>query len=195
MCLKKSEIVIDDKEESSDEEDDEDEDEDESDDGSTQMDETESVASVTVVGEDDEKEVDVLDTIEEEKVDTSRFLLELRALDRLNVVSPQDSLRLQATAFMGVAKDATRSPEDVISTPLPGETLAMFYARSRTSSSALLSPGNITPDTGVLAGEYWAGKAYGTSDNRGKMLRRDGFTLAEERYGTSRPFGCLWAHG
>ena len=28
-----------------------------------------------------------------------------------------------------------------------------------------------------------AGKAFGTSDNRGKMLRRDGFTLAEERYG------------
>ena len=50
----------------------------------------------------------------------------------------QDSLRSQATAFMGVAKDATRSPEDVISTPLPGETLAMFYARSRTSF--VLSP-------------------------------------------------------
>ena len=33
---------------------------------------------------------------------------------------------------MGVSKDAARSPEDVISTPLPGETLAMFYARSRT---------------------------------------------------------------
>ena len=34
---------------------------------------------------------------------------------------------------MGVsAKDATRSAEDVISTPAPGETLAMFYARSRT---------------------------------------------------------------
>lgn len=32
---------------------------------------------------------------------------------------------------MGVAKDATRSPEDMLSTPLPGETLAMFYARSR----------------------------------------------------------------
>ena len=39
---------------------------------------------------------------------------------------------------MGVAKDATRSPEDVISTPLPGETLAMFYARSRTSYFALI---------------------------------------------------------
>lgn len=36
---------------------------------------------------------------------------------------------------MGVsAKDATRSAEDVISTPAPGETLAMFYARSRMSS-------------------------------------------------------------
>jgi len=34
---------------------------------------------------------------------------------------------------MGVAKDATRSAEDVQSTPLPGETLAMFYARSRQS--------------------------------------------------------------
>lgn len=43
----------------------------------------------------------------------------------------QDTLRVQAAAFMGVAKDSTRSPEDVVSTPLPGETLAMFYARSR----------------------------------------------------------------
>lgn len=34
---------------------------------------------------------------------------------------------------MGVAKDATRSPEDILSTPSPGETLAMFYARSRKS--------------------------------------------------------------
>jgi hypothetical protein len=32
---------------------------------------------------------------------------------------------------MGVSKDTTRSAEDVQSTPLPGETLAMFYARSR----------------------------------------------------------------
>ncbi|KAM5543557.1 hypothetical protein V8D89_002808 [Ganoderma adspersum] len=146
VCLKKSEIVIDDKdEESSDDEDEEDDGEDEDeddDDDETQRDETESV---TVVGDDEEeKEVEVLDTIQEEK----------------------DSLRTQATAFMGVAKDATRSPEDVISTPLPGETLAMFYARSR---------------------EYWAGKAFGTSDNRGKMLRRDGFTLAEERYAEYKP--------
>jgi hypothetical protein len=32
---------------------------------------------------------------------------------------------------MGVSKDTARSPEDVISTPLPGETLTIFYARSR----------------------------------------------------------------
>jgi hypothetical protein len=41
------------------------------------------------------------------------------------------SLRDQATAFMGVSKDTKRSEEDIISTPLPGETLAVFYARSR----------------------------------------------------------------
>lgn len=36
-----------------------------------------------------------------------------------------------------------------------------------------------------ILGEYWAQKAYGTtsSDSRGKQLRRDGFSLAEERYG------------
>ncbi|KAI0754124.1 hypothetical protein C8Q80DRAFT_1350004 [Daedaleopsis nitida] len=145
-CLKRSEIVIaegDEASSSDEDEDDEDEDdEDDEDDDETQRDETESV---TVVGEDEEKDVDVLEPIIEED---------------------KDALREKATAFMGVAKDATRSPEDVISTPLPGETLAMFYARSR---------------------EYWAQKAYGKSDNRGKMLRRDGFTLAEERYAEYKP--------
>lgn len=34
-------------------------------------------------------------------------------------------------------------------------------------------------------GEYWTQKAHGVSDNRGKQLRRDGFSFAEERYGTS----------
>ncbi|KAI9431730.1 galactose oxidase [Lactarius indigo] len=79
---------------------------------------------------------------------------------------PEVSLRDQATAFMGVSKDTKRSEEDIISTPLPGETLAVFYARSR---------------------EYWAQKARESSDNRGKLLRRDGFSLAEERYGTYKP--------
>ncbi|KAF8170947.1 hypothetical protein BJ912DRAFT_1025273 [Pholiota molesta] len=79
----------------------------------------------------------------------------------INTEEEQNDLRQQANAFMGVAKDTTRSAEDVQSTPLPGETLAMFYARSR---------------------EYWTQKAHGSSDNKGKQLRRDGFALAEERY-------------
>lgn len=79
---------------------------------------------------------------------------------------PKASLRDQATAFMGVSKDTKRSEEDIISTPLPGETLAIFYARSR---------------------HYWAQKARESSDNRGKLLRRDGFSLAEEHYGTYKP--------
>ncbi|KAI9458053.1 galactose oxidase [Boletus coccyginus] len=83
--------------------------------------------------------------------------------------TPDDLLQAQATAFMGVsAKDATRSAEDVISTPAPGETLAMFYARSR---------------------EYWAQRAHQdhTSDSRGKQLRRNGFGLAEARYAEYKP--------
>ncbi|KAG6370868.1 galactose oxidase [Boletus reticuloceps] len=95
----------------------------------------------------------------------------------------QGDLRAQATAFMGVSvKDATRSAEDVISTPVPGETLAMFYSRSR------MFPLSISPltETNVCLsiGEYWAQKAHQdlASDNRGKQLRRDGFGLAEARY-------------
>jgi hypothetical protein len=43
----------------------------------------------------------------------------------------KEALRQSATKFMGVTKDTTRSEEDVISTPLPGETLRLFYDRSR----------------------------------------------------------------
>lgn len=93
----------------------------------------------------------------------------------------QETLRTKAAAFMGVAKDTARSVEDTLSTPLPGETLAMFYARSskRTFRPFIRRPTQLT----YLAGEYWASKAHGVSDNRGKMLRRDGFALASERYG------------
>ncbi|KAG8216281.1 hypothetical protein J3R82DRAFT_6339 [Butyriboletus roseoflavus] len=81
----------------------------------------------------------------------------------------KDDLRVRATAFMDIsAKDATRSAEDVIGTPASGETLAMFYARSR---------------------EYWAQKAHHdhARDSRGKQLRRDGFGLAEARYAEYKP--------
>lgn len=35
----------------------------------------------------------------------------------------------------------------------------------------------------TFSGESWAQKALENSDNRGKQLRRDGFSLAEDRYG------------
>lgn len=46
-------------------------------------------------------------------------------------MEPENALKPQVEAFMGVAKDAAWSPEEMLSTPLPGETLAAFYARSR----------------------------------------------------------------
>ncbi|RXW16101.1 hypothetical protein EST38_g9761 [Candolleomyces aberdarensis] len=52
-------------------------------------------------------------------------------------------LRKQATSFMSTSKvdpaTSGRSEEDILSTPLPGETVAMFYSRSRTYLSFLPS--------------------------------------------------------
>lgn len=42
----------------------------------------------------------------------------------------QAELRAKAKDFLGAADDANRTEEDRLSTPLPGETLAVFYARS-----------------------------------------------------------------
>ncbi|KAF5380001.1 hypothetical protein D9615_006253 [Tricholomella constricta] len=154
VCLKESGVVIADGDESSSDDDDDEEDEDEDEDDEDGVEET-------VAGEDggegseEETMVDA-DEAEEEKLEVQ--------VERTQ--AEKDDLRIKATAFMGVAKDATRSAEDIINTPLPGETLAMFYARSR---------------------EHWSQKAVSTSDNRGKQLRRDGFALAEERYAAYKP--------
>lgn len=74
------------------------------------------------------------------------------------------ALRKEAAAFLNTSSAADRSEEDRLSTPLPGETLRTFYDRTR---------------------EFWAAKAHEVSDNRGKSLRRDGFQMAEEKYGMS----------
>ncbi|KAI7959407.1 hypothetical protein MJO28_003198 [Puccinia striiformis f. sp. tritici] len=78
----------------------------------------------------------------------------------------QEELKKKVEAFMGVAKSTERSIEEIMSTPLPGETLKLFYDRSR---------------------EYWTQKAHATSQHRGKELRRDGFSHAEERYSEYKP--------
>lgn len=145
-CLKHSGIVIpaEGDESSSDDDDDEgvESDEDGDSDSETRLGEDDAVLNKKLDDNQDAEEVD-------EPVDVRHH-----------------EVRAQATAFMGVSKDTARSAEDVISTPEPGETLALFYARSR---------------------EYWTQKAYGVSDNRGKQLRRDGFSFAEERYAEYKP--------
>lgn len=67
-------------------------------------------------------------------------------------------LRRQANAFMGVSKDATRTEEDILSTPEPGEVLKTFYERTK---------------------HYWAALVHeqAQGQSRGKQLRRDGFDV------------------
>ncbi|KIP05934.1 hypothetical protein PHLGIDRAFT_517119 [Phlebiopsis gigantea 11061_1 CR5-6] len=89
-----------------------------------------------------------------------------KAAEEEEVASVEESLdkvcvNSAILAFMGVAKDATNSAEDVLSTPLPGETLAMFHTRSK---------------------EYWKQKAHHATGNLGKTLRTDAFKLARSRY-------------
>lgn len=87
---------------------------------------------------------------------------ELAAIEAAKVHAEKEELRKRATAFMGVSTSTERSAEDILSTPQPGENLAGFFARSR---------------------EFWTMKAHtNATGNRGKELRRDGFTLAEEAF-------------
>ncbi|KAF8760875.1 Galactose oxidase [Rhizoctonia solani] len=78
-----------------------------------------------------------------------------------------DELTKQAQTFLGVSKDTL----DLRKRP--------FLPSSRGNSGHVLCA--------LPVGEYWAQKAHENSDNRGKLLRRDGFALAEERYETYRP--------
>lgn len=83
-------------------------------------------------GQDDEEESeeddaeDELDNLEEEEDDTEAKEKRHAALTQ----AEKDELRRSATKFLGVAKDTTRSEEDVLSTPMPGENLRAFYERS-----------------------------------------------------------------
>ncbi|KAF9261281.1 galactose oxidase [Marasmius fiardii PR-910] len=161
-CLKESGVIIEEGEDESSDDDEGDGDDDDEESGS----DDEGEGNDGGEGEEDEERS------KENKAKNIRPRQEEREVEEEEQEDEEeaepDTLRLQAQAFMGVSKDAARSPEDVTSTPLPGETLAMFYARSR---------------------EYWSRKAHGTgsSEHRGKMLRRDGFALAEERYAEYKP--------
>ncbi|KAG2018767.1 hypothetical protein CC2G_008160 [Coprinopsis cinerea AmutBmut pab1-1] len=104
-----------------------------------------------------------------DKKDKKKAALEEAASVAIEELKEEVSeLRQQASSFMNSAKDPGRNAEEALSTPLPGETLAMFYARSR---------------------DYWTQKAMqqDEGDNQGKELRRVGFALAEERYESYKP--------
>ncbi|EIW74504.1 galactose oxidase [Coniophora puteana RWD-64-598 SS2] len=148
VCLKKADVTIpDDDAESSDD------DEEDGEDGEDDSDEDEDNES------DDGPEMATFVVDEPEKVDEE--------VDEVAVeVTPQPDLRATAQEFLSAADKEKRSAKDIISTPLPGETLAMFYGRSR---------------------EYWTQKAFISSDNRGKELRRNGFSMAERKYETYKP--------
>jgi hypothetical protein len=103
-------------------------------------------------------------------------MLQQENLSRLITnLQPNDSeVRLKAQALIqqtntlqsnGILPDPA---SDVHITPLPGETLSIFYARTK---------------------DHWASKARHErgSDNRGKLLRRDGFTMAQERWEEYKP--------
>jgi len=142
-------------------------------------------------GESDKDDIDDGDSDDATRIEDDAGL-ELKMLDEGHedeVVDQvvenvrHDEILAKATAFMGVSKDTTRSAEDIISTPEPGESLAIFYARSRKFHSIPSLPSVIN----YLGGEYWTQKAHAVSDNRGKQLRRDGFSFAEERYAGYKP--------
>ncbi|KAF7427847.1 hypothetical protein PC9H_007063 [Pleurotus ostreatus] len=156
VCLKHTDVVIDENDESSSDDDDEDDDDDEEDSDDDDFDDGATLVEEEMVKDKLPAKEEDLAIVEEEEVEEEITIDEETNAD----------LRLQATNFMGVAKDTTRSAEDVISTPLPGETLAMFYARSR---------------------EYWAQKVYDSNDIRGKELHRLGFSVAQERYDEYKP--------
>ncbi|KAL0958071.1 hypothetical protein HGRIS_000249 [Hohenbuehelia grisea] len=165
-CLKSSGIVIAEEEVSSSEDDDDEEGSD-TDDEDIDFDDTGTLVDeeMETVMAKHKLEDDIDEVIDEESDDEVVTVAELKPQQE----QEQDALRAEATAFMGVSKDSARSAEDVNSTPLPGETLAMFYARTR---------------------EYWGQAAYqkvSGRDIRGKELQRHGFTLAQERYESYKP--------
>ncbi|KAJ4466274.1 galactose oxidase [Lentinula aciculospora] len=176
VCLKESDIVIEEGDDESDEEDKDGDDNDTDTETDSGTDEGDSDDEGTIVGSVTTKD-------EEDLYERLHQLNFTDDLDSITVIEEDDDgegeyelttttepSAAQANAFMGVSKNSTRSPEDILSTPLPGETLAMFYSRSR---------------------EYWSQKALGIgpalTDARGKQLRAAGFSLAEERYKEYKP--------
>lgn len=138
VCLKESGVIISegDRESSSSSDDDDDDDDEDYEEGDMDADGDMKDATKEV----SEKGVsEIWEDHINEQTDTEKVFIPISLSSTADTSFPsqQADIRTQATAFMDVSKDATRSPDKVISTPLPGETLAMFYARSREFLRAL----------------------------------------------------------
>jgi hypothetical protein len=133
VCLKKSDVIVplegDDVSSSSEEDDDDGDD----------SDEDEEDGDGELSGEEEAPEIK---EAEEEAMTEPVGATLYTPCSPLMASKTEVSLRDQATAFIGVSKDTKRSEEDIISTPLPGETLAVFYARSRKFSFSFLATGD-----------------------------------------------------
>lgn len=187
LCLKKSDVVIPiegEEESSSDEDDDEDDDED----GEDEDDEAEGSEGdetpETLQPEASKKHTE-LETSEktpepeekeegkEEDVSRSHRFAELELITVTGPTSQSDSVLGGFKRYRQVTRGC-----DQHATPWGdvGHVLCPISYAPHQVQNAL---GLIL----WMIGEHWAQKAFGTSDNRGKLLRRDGFALAEERYG------------
>lgn len=115
------------------------------------------------------EEVNIIQEDEDELFSEGEEGLDDETLARLKrEKAEREELRKKAMAFAGVAKDSKQKEQDFLSTPLPGENLKDFYARTKS---------------------YWGNKAYEESQgqSRGKEMRRDGFSLADKRYAEYKP--------
>lgn len=140
VCLKESTVLIppegEDVSSSDDDDDDDDDDESGDDDTSSSREsegEGESVVATTSKTKRKKKEVVKAAIEEDEKKESPEPLEEVVEARKKEdeEIEPENAPKPEVEAFMGVAKDVVRSPEEMLSTPLPGETLAAFYARSR----------------------------------------------------------------
>jgi len=173
VCLKESGIVPEEGENDESEEDDEDDDEDDDSEseGDAEDDSMEHVQDEQKVESVEAGETRELVVIEEAKVSLHQHMIGFNVLTK--VLQSANAIRLKAQALLQQANVAqpienADPSSDAHITPLPGETLSTFYARTK---------------------EHWASKARheGGSDNRGKSLRRDGFAMAQERWEEYKP--------
>ena len=170
VCLKESDIIIPegDEESSSSEEDDDGGD-------SSDDDEDEDEDEETLLGNEEAPELkDTGGELAEDPVGSMQEMVVLSS-NITSTVKQKVSLRDQAAAFMGVSKDTKRSEEDIISTPLPGETLAVFYARSREYFSLHVAR--------RIARRFPYGKLWHLQGNTGLRRRAKAVTTGENSCG------------